>query len=742
MNVNHGLAFVLMLLLGGAVRAADPVAVASPAVVESVPDLMKEAKVLFDSNFKGRWSSYATDGIEKAAAIYRRIAAMPEASNPDRLAAFAALANCQLECMDLAGANATLDEAIKLPGLKDTELVTAKRNKADALYRQLAFDQALPIYREIKQDGRVVDILRRQGKVDEAEKLLIAGNCGSLGMANFHADNGRTEQAEKLYGEIIANKANPIKERSEAVEKLLMIQESKKDYKALAEVAERHISALIAENASAWDLYSNLYRGIVEPSGKVREGRQDAGTNPEYMAWLTGKLLVSPRVSPMERFKISESLFGRLRDRKDLAGMKGAATAILAMPPDAKIVSPEARLKYQLVLVILGSNGRDAGVVNKVKAVLKACEIKDDDLQANADALLLAARLAMQVPYEAVAKTLYAAREKMLVKEEHRSLACTFLENAPRDISSFMNSAYFKEKKNRGVLDRKYGDNVKFLLETDAALTGRTVTEKNADFVPTEFVATCDADAIRLFFFATVTAEKAKAFADGLAPLGGYEMYLAAGTDAPYHCYLIDLPPNGMTDDFVTQYNNKNFRRARQKENTAKIEHQVFDNGVATLLTLSWSAFFNAIPKDGDEWAFEPLHWEQGGYSWGGSQSVHNRSSFGSLVFANMTPANVNAIKRRLIPVAVAAYRKELSSQNGYVEIWQDPELGDRPFYLEVVKPLTDRLDSDLAKVNPAMTAEDVERLYAETVPSWMNIKYIVADLRSDYLDSRRMASE
>ena len=198
-----------------------------------------------------------------------------------------------------------------------------------------------------------------------------------------------------------------------------------------------------------------------------------------------------------------------------------------------------------------------------------------------------------------------------------------------------------------------------------------------------------------------------------------------------------------MVDSFVTQYDNAAFRNAVQKEGNVKVENRVLDNGVATLLTFSWKVFFNRVPAAGDAWAFEAIHWEQCGYSWGGSKSVHNRSSFGSLVFANMTPDNLRTIKRRLVAAAAAAYRRELSARNnGCMEIWQDPELGDRRFYAEVIKPLQDSLDVYLAKAKAGMTDEDVDLLFAEAVPRWMNIQYVVADLRRDYLDRRRIAGE
>jgi hypothetical protein len=708
--------------------------------VQKIKILNTLAQLWFNSNFKGAWASYTTAGIDKAADLYRQIGAMPEASPADKVAAYNSLANCQLERMEIAAANATLDEALKLPGLKEADLFAARKNKADALYRQLEFARALPIYEGLWStnltgvlrssiENRIVEIVSREKGGDEAFRLLKEKfQRGPLGLAEFCSNSGKQAEAIRLYDGVLADGQADYRTRIDTLEKLMFIFGADSNFDAFLANAERRIASLIAAEPKASEIYGRL--------GSRSFSRLPIAGTPRFKRWLDEKLLATTPRSPKDRAAAARAQFEELLKQRDFAPAMDVARTLLA---DTN-TPPAFRLTCNLSLVVFDTKGNASGVIKKVQSALDQDATLRTNPVARAEGLLNTARIAMDMRYEKVARVLYAERDKMLVQAERRSLPCTFLEKAPKDITAFMNSAYFKDPKNRGVLDRKYGDNVQFLLDTDAALTGRKVTEKKDDFVPTEFVAVCDADGIKLFFFATTT--KAKDVADGLVAMGGYETYLAAGPDAPYHCFLIDLPPGEMSDDFVTQYKNKTFRRARQKENTATIEHQVLENGVATLLTVSWAAFFNAIPQNGDAWDFEPIHWEQGGYSWGGSQSVHNRSSFGSLIFANMTPANVNAIKRRLIPVAVAAYRKELSSENGYVEIWQDPELGDRTFYFEKVKPLTDKLSQYLGKVKPGMTAEEVDWLYAEAVPSWMNIKYIVADLRRDYLDARRVAGQ
>jgi len=121
---------------------------------------------------------------------------------------------------------------------------------------------------------------------------------------------------------------------------------------------------------------------------------------------------------------------------------------------------------------------------------------------------------------------------------------------------------------------------------------------------------------------------------------------------------------------------------------------------------------------------------------------VHNRSSFGALVFGNLTPANRAAIQRRLLPAAAGVYRQALNSRNGYLEIWQDPELGDQTFFHEVIEPLQTRLGSYLPRVKFEMTDAEVEDVFENAAVEWMNINYIVSALRRDYLDARRVGGQ
>jgi hypothetical protein len=190
-------------------------------------------------------------------------------------------------------------------------------------------------------------------------------------------------------------------------------------------------------------------------------------------------------------------------------------------------------------------------------------------------------------------------------------------------------------------------------------------------------------------------------------------------------------------------YPNRQFRQARAKDGTVRTVTMPVDKGFATYLFYAWELFHDRLPGDGDRWQFDMIRWARsGGFSWAGSQSVHNRSSWGDIVF-RLAAGDISAIKRNLIFKAWTKYKQEKNpSLNGAIDFWKDAELGDPQFYRERLSPVVERLDELGKKVSATMTPEDVERLYTEAVPDWMEFRYRAAELRRVYLEEKLLKDE
>ena len=169
-------------------------------------------------------------------------------------------------------------------------------------------------------------------------------------------------------------------------------------------------------------------------------------------------------------------------------------------------------------------------------------------------------------------------------------------------------------------------------------------------------------------------------------------------------------------------------------------EHRFNPDGFTTYLFLSWQAYSDKLPEAGDVWEFENVHWARGGsFSWNGLKSIHGRSSWGELVF-EIPPEALLAIKRERIFEALANYKQEKQTRHHYegvLDHWNDPAVGDPAFYEARVKPLEERLDSYIERVNPEMGNADIEELYQHAVFGWNNLRHIVSELRREWLQER-----
>ena len=67
---------------------------------------------------------------------------------------------------------------------------------------------------------------------------------------------------------------------------------------------------------------------------------------------------------------------------------------------------------------------------------------------------------------------------------------------------------------------------------------------------------------------------------------------------------------------------------------------------------------------------------------------------------------------------------------------------GDPAFYAECVAPLVARLDAYTGRVKPDMTDEDVMDVYENAAKDWLNIEFIVSDLRRRYLERTLVNAE
>ncbi len=716
---------------------------------------------------------YFDKWLDMAIEDYRSALQTEDLTNQQKIHLHQLIAEEFLNKMDIDSANRVLQEATQLDGLNTNDLILARSNQARVFTRQLEPEKAKAIYDEILTsdkmgtDQRVIhqivteralleDSIEDQIRfVQQHEPKAITG----LASRYRYINNPNTLQSKIQINRIILADQNiDIRTRHAAYTELIRSLASSNDYAELDKTYRQYADDFYSANETLTH-FSPFAGGAFK--------RLHGGRSQEFAAFIPlaewfKKTFSDEQIPDSDKADFYGYIINAATQQNDYATVREYTRKII---DQATGLAPDQRLRWLATMEVL-NGGNDA---DKVAASLHKLLKAKTDISAKdyANTLIEGGKFAMVMRNFEVAKRLLEERNKLLVEEPKRSLKLHFIENGPRDITSFLNSEYFRNHQHHGVLDRKYGDNLQFLMDTDTASTGRVMTTESGESISldtggsggagaggkltgsstskgehTFFVASCDEEKVYFFFFMSCDPERAQKISEGSASIGSFEITLDEGYGNPYSCFIIRGPNNfSFEDSFTTQYNNRNYRTKRTADNNASAEYRVLPDGVALLISITWDAFVK-LPQNGDKWFFEPIHWEKGGWTWGGSKSVHWHATQGELIFENLTPANLTAIKRRLLHKAKNHFLQETSARaNGYIEIWKDNQLGDQDFYIAKVEDFhkqylsyAQRIANSEKAGGTRLTDEEVNTIFDEAYDALINTRFIVAEKRYQYI--------
>jgi tetratricopeptide (TPR) repeat protein len=736
-------------------KYAEAMAQAEKAL--ALPDLLPQDKVRFLNAAANAAASLHQ--YERAQGFYERIVGAAAVGNSDKIAALKnssdtyidSLAGQYLDQMNLAPAHDALNRALQLPDLKPEERAAALKNIGHLCEREDNFAQALEAYQQITQlEVRaqtkaaalrsIADVYLNSG---QAEKAIALYRENNFDLIPLYYRLGKIDEAVGLLEKVLDDPAASDADRWAAFCQLpywgwpyndFMLEPN--DLAGARRAAEKYLPALMKTDANRSLV---LLRGLFKKVQVLRNTyyhREDA--NPAFVAWAAPFILQAPILLGQDYVKskyvgmlgLSDKEYGAVKTKyvhalAALGEHSRVATEAQSIATDPRI---DATTEFWAKLV-----AAKADTAQKLIAQEKSLPEKE-----KAQAILDAAQTLLLADNNLAARRLYSAYEALFVQRPPVTIHCPFVPNAPFDVGSWLASPLLKDAPSSALLDRPYGDNLQFLLETDASSTGRntaSASKKSTGDSDTDFHIACDARGIHLFFDAHDV--HAQEVLDGLLSGGSFELYLAPGKNQAYYTYIPELPGGRIstgTDSFKTMYPNAGFRLPSTEDGTLASSAHSTSDGFGLAIFLAWQLFYDKLPANGDKWQFEAIRWTRsGGFSFAGSESVHNRSSWGDIIFSGLTPQNLNAIKRAIVFSAATKYRdaKKLTSPVGQ---WSDPELGDPAFYQAKVAPLLEQLDKYQGMVNKEMTAEDVETIFREAVPGWMELNYNVATLRTQYL--------
>lgn len=315
-----------------------------------------------------------------------------------------------------------------------------------------------------------------------------------------------------------------------------------------------------------------------------------------------------------------------------------------------------------------------------------------------------------------------------------------------RPVSGAGDWANLPFKPDESDFDRQYGGSGLSFMTTDVATGDRGNATEGGEKVrkyPTTLQAVADEWGVHVLF--TFYDRRARQFESGELDCGSYECYLAPGENQPYACFMTSPKKDAQASVMNTTYTTRGHRRIDAKD-PASMKSETFytDDAVLSYVAFSWNNFVEHIPAIGGEWDFEAIFWGPVKSAWNGTETIHGRSTWGRLRFELDEAARIAILRAQLFK-AVTAYRQERSPhgskasglQEGCFDHWADDGVGDSAFYEAKLAPLVAELDAVAEKVKVGMSEEDVKSIVENYLSTFVNIRQIVARLRSEWVVDR-----
>ena len=406
------------------------------------------------------------------------------------------------------------------------------------------------------------------------------------------------------------------------------------------------------------------------------------------------------------------------------------ALAALGRTDEAKALAASYRAKMEKPLDLVKTDVL-AAVIGETDALplIAAAKLEPKD---DARVTQLAAEWALVLQKNDACRRYADAYEKLIVPIPQRRQNVTWSDR-PLDGESEWRALYPSLEKS--YIDVKMCGDLDNLV-TDVA-TGRVTvekTDKDTKNARVEVTSACDVKGLHLYL--RVEDPNARAVEEGFAGGKGTEMYFAPGDNQPYICFggSAREPVSYLFDTTYTWAGHQRLVKGDPSKPYNMTGETFFsDSDYVMHFFVPWDAFYQKLPTAGTEWKFDCL---TDGFSWGGSQGVHESSSWGRLVFA-LTPAQLTAIRRRILVRNVKTWSR--GEKRPYATVatfdrWADPVIGDPDFYEKSLKPLEAELTAYAKRVTPEMGDADVNDIYEHAVPRWIGLKHEIDRLRREYL--------
>lgn len=319
---------------------------------------------------------------------------------------------------------------------------------------------------------------------------------------------------------------------------------------------------------------------------------------------------------------------------------------------------------------------------------------------------------------------------------------CRYLADAPFGVLAWAQSDFRKDPKVREARFVDYNSDAAQKLVLDATAERDVTKDDLAQARSTSFSMAYDEKGWSIYIEGEEPLLDAllDAVVDPRSPAlrEGYEIFFTPGLhDVPYYQIMTRTfaPAEPQFVDWGMPH-----RHYRSLKGFARVEALPLEKRAGTFVFIPWEALYEYVPYDGATWRFSVIRWmpfgKAGGVTWGGK--VHDTGNFGLVRFEAPPPEVRRKIERRLLR---HAWFKFLAESRDQAAFWSDEKLGDAAFFETVLQPeIARNTEAGAALGDPDAWSDAAVQSGWKHLGDWMEFRYLVADLRNDYLVNKRFA--
>ena len=312
-----------------------------------------------------------------------------------------------------------------------------------------------------------------------------------------------------------------------------------------------------------------------------------------------------------------------------------------------------------------------------------------------------------------------------------KSVRCRYMRNPPLGAAGWLLSDFIKDPANKETRFHDYNQKAadRLFAETTAERSAGNDDSKKRYFLDnTGFTMVYNETGWHIFVLCGDRDIQDKILDNEGA--GALEMFYTPGLKGEGYRQWIIAQPSGKVDHYEW---NSPHRRHRRLEGYFRSETVVSGESIGTYIFIPWEVTYDRLPFAGQVWRFGCIRWSPaGGLTWGGK--VHETGGWGQVEFDAPTPEQVQVIRKSIARKAYAKYRK---MRGTLAARWQDEVTGDPDFFDQKLKAVIEQLDAQGARLRDhrSLSRLDVDELFADAVPDWMEFAYVVSELRRAYLE-------